>query len=110
MQPLADRLAPHSEKELLSGFKKAFVKADILEQGRCLQEFDLMKSIENLRIFKMRNQPQNILRKKFMDRSVKELFSTLRDSFELTKKERVECLQASQYPDESRFITLKMNR
>ena len=110
MQPLEDRLAPHSEKELLSGFKKAFVKADILEQGRCLQEFDLMKSIENLRIFKMRNQPQNILRKKFMDRSVKELFSTLRDSFELTKKERVECLQASQYPDESRFITLKMNR
>lgn len=110
IQSLADRLTPKSEKELLSGFKKAFVKSDILEQGRCVREFDLMKSTENLRLYKMRDQPENTLQKSFLDRSVRELFSSLWNSIEREKKGRVECLQASQYPDDARYVTLKMNR
>lgn len=110
MQPLADRLTPQSEKELLSGFKKAFVKTDILAQGRCLREFDLMKSIENFRLYQMRDQTEKTPQKAFLDRSVRELFTSFFTGYDPAKKERKECLQASQYPDEAPVVTFKFNR
>lgn len=107
MQPLADRLKPKNENEVLSGLKEAYVKTDILDQGYCIKEFDLMKSIENKRIFLMRDEPETMQRKALLDQSVREILSSFFTGSEHPRKNRVECLQASQYPDEGRIATIK---